>query len=404
MFNKRPMPRVTGRLEAHAAGFWDELARLGYSNSTAVGQLHLMAHLSRWLDERQLSQEELSPALVEQFLADRRAGRVVRLTPQALKPLLSYLRRIGAVPEPVALQPEGLVARVLEEFATFLVSERGLAVRTIVAYRRLAEVFLDRCLSGAEDDAGMSRLGAEDVNAFLLAECARRSVGSARQVATALRALLRFLHLRGYIDAPLGDCVPQAAAWRDTGRSKAVDPGQVRRLLKSRDRRTASGRRDFAILTLLARMGLRANEVATLALDDISWHSGLITVSGKGGRQDRLPLPTDVGKAIADYCQRGRARSRHRSLFLQVRAPYGPLTSDQISQVVVRACRRAGLPRIGAHRLRHTAATEMRRAGAPLFEVGRVLRHRRMVSTALYAKDDLTALAAIARPWPGARP
>ncbi|HSH23781.1 MAG TPA: tyrosine-type recombinase/integrase [Acidimicrobiales bacterium] len=177
----------------------------------------------------------------------------------------------------------------------------------------------------------------------------------------------------------------------------------MNRLLASCDRRTSTGRRDFAILTLLARLGLRANEVASLSLDDVDWHAGEIAVCGKGPRRDRLPVPVDVGQAVADYCRRGRPNNAHRALFLHLRAPYAPLSSSAISHVVIHARGRAGLAPVGAHRLRHTSASSMRRAGAPLFEIGQVLRHRWVVTTALYAKDDLDALASIARPWPGAR-
>ena len=152
---------------------------------------------------------------------------------------------------------------------------------------------------------------------------------------------------------------------------------------------------------MLARLGLRANEVAVLSVDDLNWRAGELTVRGKGNRTDRLPLPVDVGQAIADYCRRGRRTGGCRALFLQVRAPYGALSSTAVSHVVVRACQRAGLPRSGAHRLRHAAAWAMRRAGAPLVEIGQVLRHRYEVTTAGYARDDLDALAAIIRRWPG---
>jgi site-specific recombinase XerC len=156
-------------------------------------------------------------------------------------------------------------------------------------------------------------------------------------------------------------------------------------------------------LTVLARLGLRVNEVASLSLDDVDWRAGELTVAGKGGRVDRLPVPVDVGRAVADYCRRGRPRNEHRALFLQARAPYGPLSSSAVSAVVLQAGRRAGIGRVGAHRLRHSSASAMRRAGAPLFEISQVLRHRWVVTTAIYAKDDLQALASIARPWPGAR-
>lgn len=175
----------------------------------------------------------------------------------------------------------------------------------------------------------------------------------------------------------------------------------MRRLLDSCDRCTAAGRRDFAILTVLTRLGLRAGELASLRVEDVDWRTGEIAVGGKGNRHDRLPLPVDVGQALADYCRGGRPSHGDRHLFVQARAPYAGLSASAVSHVVVRACQRAGLAPSGAHRLRHSSATAMRAAGAPLFEIGQVLRHRHTVTTAGYAKDDLEALATIVRPWPG---
>lgn len=398
-------PTVTGPFESYAAGYRGELTRLGYSRWTASAHMYLMADVSRWLGEGGLAPADFSSVRVGQFLADRRArGHVRRLTPRALIPLLGYLHRLDVLPPESLAEPGDPVGRLLEEFVEHLTTERGLAPGTIVGYRRVAGSFVIKCApdTGVEG-CGVDRVGAEQINAFLLSENVHRSVGSANNMVTALRALMRFLYLRGYTAASLVDCVPRGARWRDSGRARALAPGDVNRLLASCDRRTSTGRRDFAILTLLARLGLRANEVASLSLDDVDWHAGEIAVCGKGPRRDRLPVPVDVGQAVADYCRRGRPNNAHRALFLHLRAPYAPLSSSAISHVVIHACGRAGLAPVGAHRLRHTSASSMRRAGAPLFEIGQVLRHRWVVTTALYAKDDLDALASIARPWPGAR-
>jgi site-specific recombinase XerD len=365
--------------------------------------MHLLAHVSRWLIQNGVEPAQFDQRRVEQFLGDRRADGYVRFpSPRGLMPLVEYLRGRGVIPEPVVSVPAGPWARLLEEFVGYLVSERGLAEQTVVGYRRVAATFLSTCPCEDNGD-GLASLSAVEVNAFLLTECARRSVGSANNVVVALRALLRFLYLHGHVDAPLADAVPWVATWRDGGRSRALTASQVAALLASCDRRSSAGRRDFAILTVLARLGLRAAEVASLTLDDFDWQAGEVAVAGKGNRRDRLPLPSDVGEAVAGYCRRGRPRNSCRVLFLHVRAPYTAMSSSAVSEVVRRASLRAGIAPVRAHQLRHSTASMMRRAGAPLFEIGQVLRHHHTVTTAVYAKDDLDALARIARPWPGER-
>ena len=192
------------------------------------------------------------------------------------------------------------------------------------------------------------------------------------------------------------------ASWRLAGLPKALEPAQVAALLASCDPDIAAGRRDFAMLTMLARLGLRAGEVAALTLEDIDWRAGEITVCGKGNRAGRLPLPADAGEAIAAYLRDGRPApfEGDRRVFLRVRAPHRGLTTGGVTEAVFSAGRRAGIGPVHAHRLRHSAATAMLRAGAPLTEIGQVLRHRRLLSTAIYAKTDLTALRTLARPWP----
>lgn len=396
---------VTGPLGPQAAGYRIELARLGYSPWTASAHMYLMADVSRWLEDRFAQPAAFDSAAVQEFLVHRRAsGRVRRLTPRGLIPLLGYLRGIGVVPGPAEPGQDGPMDWLVVEFAGYLLSERGLSPRTVVGYQRVAARFLATCSPERlvrGNGHGLAGLGGRQIKEFVLADSARLSVGSASNVVTALRSMMRFLYVRGYTPTSLADAVPRAAAWRDTGRSRALPAAEVKLLLASCDRRTAAGRRDFAILTMLTRLGLRAGEVASLRVDDVDWRAGEIVVCGKGNRHDRLPLPVDVGQALADYCRRGRTSRGDRHLFLLARAPYGGLSATVVSHVVVRACKRAGLAPSGAHRLRHSSATAMRRAGAPLVEIGQVLRHRHTVTTAGYAKDDLDALATIARVWPG---
>lgn len=400
---KKPSwPDVSGPLAGHAGGYRVELQRLGYSKWAASEHMYLMADVSRWLAARDFTAEGFTAERVDRFLADRRAaGHHRRLSRRGLIPLRGYLVANGVLSENDLALPEGQTGLVVMEFADYLLNERGFAPRTIAGYQRHVRRFLVAIATESrEPDSGIGTLDAAQVHAFLLKDTARLSAGSAGNVTTALRAFLRFLYVRGLTSAALSGCVPRGAGWRDSGPAADLEPGDVVRLLTSCDRRTSTGRRDFAVLTVLSRLGLRASEVAELTLDDLDWNGGEITVHGKGGRRDQLPLPADVGSAIAAYCRRGRPTSDCRTVFLQCRAPYGPLTYSAIGQIVMAACRRAGLPEVRSHRLRHASACSMRRAGAPLLEIGQVLRHRWAATTVLYVKDDLEALVTIARTWP----
>jgi integrase len=247
-------------------------------------------------------------------------------------------------------------------------------------------------------------LTAADVTEFVLWQSRRCAVGYAKAITTRLRCLLRFLHVEGLTPNTLAAAVPSVAGWRLTGLPEAISASDVARLLRSCDRRRAIGRRDFAILKALARLGLRAGEVAALQLEDIDWRVGEVTVRGKGNREDRLPLPHDVGEAIAGWLRYGRPRCACRALFTRVLAPHRGLSSRGVSTVVRQACGRAGLPPVGAHRLRHCVATQMLGAGANLAEVGQVLRHHSLTATSIYAKVDRRALSAVVQPWPVGAP
>ncbi len=396
----RERVRVAGPLALLADGFDAELERLGYSSFTAEAQLQLMAHVSGWLEDHGLGTQQLTASRVEEYLGYRRAsGHVHRCSPHALAPLLAHLRGLGVVPDATASPVVTASDRLLAEFEAYLVGERGLAARTVEGYRRVARVFLASRCSLADDVLQLGRLTTADVSAFMLEQSACRSVGSLGNTITGLRALLRFLYLRRHTPLPLAAAVPAVAARRAEA-SQTLSAGEATRLLASCDLRTAIGRRDHAILTLLVRLGLRAGEVAALTLEDIDWRAGELVVVGKGGRRDRLPLPVDVGRALAAYLQRGRPGGECREVFVHARAPYCAMRRWAVSHVVLRACQRAGVPGLRAHRLRHGAATEMHRAGAGLVEIGQVLRHRHTATTTIYASTDPEALIELARPWP----
>jgi integrase/recombinase XerD len=392
---------MAGPLAVFAPGFGADLVRQGYRSGSAAAQLELVADASGWLAARGLGAGDLTEALVEQLMAERRAsGRSRLLSSRAMSPLLEYLRGLGVVPAAKPAAPVTAVAAIVERYSAYLLARRGLAPSTVRNYVGVATVFL----SWREATTGglcLETLDAVAVSEFVLREARRSCVGSAKCMVTRLRALLRFLHVEGEIDYSLADAVPSVAGWRLASLVKALDARSVARLLASCDRRTRVGRRDFAIVTLLSRLGLRAGEVAALRLSDVDWRAGELLVRGKGSRQERLPLPVDVGETLAGWLARGRPRRESVFVFTRVRAPYGGLSAGAVSQIVRRACGRAGLPLVSAHRLRHTAATEMLRAGGSLTEVGQVLRHRGRDVTSIYAKVNRLALAAVVMPWPG---
>lgn len=394
-----PRVRVVGPLERYAAGFEAELARLGYTLFSAGGQLRLAAHLSRWLAGEGLDGAALTPAVVAEFLAARgAAGYTSYRSPKALSPLLGYLRGLGVVPatpEP----PRDPVELLLERYRRYLLGERGLGARSARGYVDLVRPFvLARARNAGVDLAGVS---AADVVGFVLTVSGARTPKTAQRAVSALRSFLRFCHVEGLLAVPLAAAVPSVAN-RRAGLPRFLEPAQVQALLGSCDRSGVAGRRDFAMMTMMVRLGLRAGEVAVLGLGDIDWRRGEITVAGKGPRSERLPLPTDVGAAIVDYLRHARPEGAlDRCVFVRVKAPHRGLTPGGVTNAVIAAGRRAGLGPITAHRLRHTAATGMLRAGAPLAEVGQVLRHRRALTTEAYAKVDRDRLRTLARPWPG---
>ena len=391
---------VTGPLASFAGGFCVALERRGYAPAAAAELLQLMAHLSRWLGDQHVELAGLTGEVVERFLADRRQRYRKRLTAQALGPLLVYLQHGGAVPGPVPQHGGSGVAVLLEDYRQYLVGERGLAAVSIRRYMPAVGTFLAGVPAPIE--VGLAELSAGQVTQFVMDQASGRGVADAKSMVTALRSLLRFLFVTGRITQELALAVPTVANRKLSSLPRRLAAGQGSLLLSGCDRETAAGRRDFAILTVLFRLGLRACEVAAIQIGDVGWRSGELTVRGKGGHAGQLPLPPDVGEALAGYLLRGRpARCATASLFVSERAPRQAISACGIRAVVARACARAGMPRIGAHRLRHTVASDLLQAGAPLAEIGQVLRHRSQLSTATYAKVDRDRLRALARPWPG---
>lgn len=393
--------RVGGPLAEHASGFAAELAHLGYTASGAVLSLRLLADLSSWLEREGLKPEALSGSEIERFLADRRAaGQVRYASARAIRRPLEYLRALGVVPEVVPSEPATPLEQLLARYRRYLITERSLAGSTAEGYLAAVRPFLVGRVGS--DGLALEELTIGDVTAFVAARCPTQPHGSAKLTVTSLRSLLGFLHCEGVVTRALAASVPCTAVWSLAALPHGLTRAQVERLLGACDRHRPTGRRDFAVITLLVRLGLRAGEVAALRLDDIDWRVGELVAAGKGNRSDRLPLPTDVGEAIVSYLRRGRpATALDRAVFVRAKAPHRGLSSAGISQIVAAAADRAGLGIVHPHRLRHTAATAMLAGGGSLAEIGQVLRHRRVLTTAIYAKVDERALRALARAWPG---
>lgn len=393
--------RKPGELGAFVAGYESRLLALGYTPGTIRNKLKELGQLGRWMASQGIGAAQLDTGRVEEFLAARRAARCRRVPVlRSFAALLDYLNNEG-----VTIARSAELSSPLEElvsrYHSWLVTDRALAPATVLRYEKLARRFLAGHVRPGEA-VQVEDLSGTDVTAFLLAECARVSVGSAKGRVAELRALLRFLYLQGMTPRFLAAAVPPVAGWRDTAVPAGMTATDMERLLSSCDRSSAAGLRNYAILMLLARLGLRSAEVARLELEDLDWRAGEIVVRGKARRQDRLPMLADVGAAIAGYLTATPGRAGCRAVFLTVRAPIRPIRPDLVGDVVERACLRAGLPRAGPHRLRHGLATELLRQGATLIDISQVLRHSDLATTALYAKVDLARLRQVARPWPGA--
>ena len=388
--------RVVGPLEPCAGAFMRLLAARGYAPLTRVPHLQVMTHLSKWMTAHQLAVAELTAARVDEYLGQRRGdGYAVFCTRTSLAPLLEVLAAAGAPltePDP----PVSAAETLLGCYAQFLLSERGLTGSTTSAYVLRARRFLDWHGHGAD----LRAVDTAVVTSAVLAEAETVSAGSAQFFVVALRSFLRYCHLTDVIDTDLSSASLPVTGRRRSTLPQGISTADARSLLKACDRRTAAGRRDYAVILLLVRLGLRAREVAALQLEDIDWRDGAITIHGKAGRLDQLPLPAEVGEAIAAYLRHARPEVALREVFVRSIAPRAGLSREAIGCLVRRASIRAGLRPLGPHRLRHGLACDMVRAGVPLGQIGQVLRHADATSTSIYARVDVEQLRTVARPWP----
>ena len=391
----------SGPLAVYAMGFDAHLQGLGFLPLSAEHQLRLLAHLSRWMEERRLGVGQLTSNRIDEFLVERRATHTSLYSRRATRILLGYLGELGVLPEEVP-SPLPMAAVVALEFERYLLTERGLLPRTAAAQAARVQRFL----TGSCPPAGVGHLTTAEITTALLAEGTDHAVSSVKRLGYTLKSFLRYAFLIGLIDHDLSGASLPVKAHQPSLLPIGISRAQTEALLAACDRATVVGRRDYAVILLLARLGLRAIEVSRMQLDDIDWHHGEITVRGKGRRDERMPLPAEVGDALVDYLMSSRPTDAPevRTVFLAVRAPRRPMDRVTVSSMVARVGGRAGIPSVGAHLLRHSLGEAMIRAEVPLAAIGQVLRHHDPLTTTNYARVDVERLRGLAQPWSTTRP
>jgi site-specific recombinase XerD len=389
-------------LSEHLGSYASLLKQQGYARASAQSQILLVSRFSQWLERNGIDTYTVDERALQRFLQDYKRKRKVRDgDAAALARFLVLLRQKHAAPNPLPV-PVSAQQRVAAKFERYLLQDRKLSQGTSAYYIRFAHRFL--CERFKQGGVKLACIRAADVTSFIQRHAHQHSPGYAKLLVTSLRSFFRHLRHRGAIATDLAACVPTVPSWSFSALPKFLSVGVVSRVLKNCDRQTPLGRRDYAILLLLARLGLRTCEVASLNLEDIGWDIGQIRVCGKGGESASLPLPADVGEALATHLRSGRPCCTSRRVFIRHRAPFTDFASPvAISCLVRNSLKKAGFDstRRGAHLFRHTLATNLLRKGCSLDEIGELLRHRSPNTTAIYAKVDLVALRTLALPWPG---
>jgi integrase/recombinase XerD len=403
LYNRVVSEPVGGDLFApHLDSFVATLGKLGYANSTVRERQRLLCDFARWLRWQNLALAHLHEQVASQFLEGRRReGRRRKGDATTVRHFLEHLRERGAIQWPEPATDGSPLATLRRQYADHLEKERGLAAVTVAGYWPYIRRFVvERFGDGPID---VQELAPDDIARFLLRHARSGSPKVAKLMVTALRSFCRFLFQHGQTKSDLARAIPTVPEWRLAEVPKYLKPEEVERVVHACQGDTAVARRDRAIILLLARLGLRASEVIALELDDIDWRAGVLKVRGKGRTHDCLPLPADVGEAMANYLRHHRPPCTTPRLFIRTKAPHrGFANPSSLSTIVGRALKRAGLRPdfTGAHVLRHSLATGMLRSGASLDEIGEVLRHRAPNTTEIYAKVDVRSLRSLALPWP----
>lgn len=392
-----------GPLAPYLDAFARQLDEHGFQRSGLGRQIRAAARFSHWLQAEDIAAELVTDDHVRRFLDEpAQRGFVVQGAAATLRRLIDFLRCLDVCGAPATRAELTPVEQTIAAYAGHLQKDQGLSDRTLLQYCPFAKAFLsERFGTGSVD---LSILRGSDVIEFIRRQAARLSPARAKAATIALRSFLRYVRYRGGTQLDLADAVPTVPNWSMTGIPRAIAPDHLRAVLASCHRDTSIGRRDYAILLLLARLGLRSSEIVSLTLDSMGWDDGSIAVLGKGNQPAILPLPAEVGEAIAQYLEWGRPVCDSRALFLRANAPIRGLGAPTtIGTIVGAAIRRAGVetPRRGAHQFRHALAADMLRKGSTLTEIGSLLRHRHPKTTGIYAKVDFEALRPLSQPWPG---
>jgi site-specific recombinase XerD len=392
-----------GPLSPYLDSFGWRLYECGYSPAVGQGYIRHISYLSQWLEQQDFKDHQLDEHKIRDYMESLKHHKdtVVSSSPYLL--FLSYLREKGVIKKsPPPIRSE--IDRIVHEYVQYLLKERGLSESTIPHRRIFPRRFLEKRFG--KKPVVLSQLKARDFIQYIEKLSHEYSALYRSSIVLVLRDFCRFLYLHKYIKEDISVSIPRVPHWKATRLPHHLKCPDVESILKTCNRNTPKGMRDYAILLLLVRLGLRAGEVRNLMLDDIDWESGEITICGKGSKRNRLPLPQEVGKALVQYLQHGRPPCSSRYVFIRLRAPHTKFqSSSPIGKIVERAIKRAGLnpPHKGSHLLRHTFATSLLRHGASLPEIGRMLGHERVSSTLVYAHIDMKNLKKVAQPWPGGK-
>jgi site-specific recombinase XerD len=398
-----PQNMEQGPLADIAPAYATLLSQQGYTQASAKSQFRFLSDLNQWLQRKRLQVGDLTEPMLHRYLRYRNHQfRPRRDDASILKRLLDLLHTQDLLPREASPPSVNPRQRVENDFDRYLSEERGLSMATRLNYRPFVQRFLSAHFG--DKPIRFADVSASDVIRFIRNQARGLNPKRAGLMVSALRSFFRYLRYRGDITVDLAACIPAIANWQFSSLPKFIQPHQVQQVLSQCDRRVAQGRRDYAILLLLARLGLRACEIVGLTLDDIHWQRGEITIVGKGKRSAQLPLPPDAGQAIADYLKKDRPACSTRHVFVRLRAPHrGFANSEAISTIVARTLKKADIasPHTGAHLFRHSLATQMLAQGSSLADIALLLRHCSLNTTTIYAKVDLMALLTLAQPWPG---